>query len=26
VRPYIRIHMPTFYFSDNELRKLVRFF
>jgi cytochrome c551/c552 len=26
VRPYIKIHMPTFYFSDNELRKLVRFF
>jgi len=26
VRPYIKIHMPTFYFSDNELRTLVRFF
>ncbi len=26
VRPYIKIHMPTFYFSDDELRKLVRFF
>ncbi len=26
VRPYIKVHMPTFYFSNNELRKLVRFF
>jgi len=26
VRPYIKVHMPTFYFSDNEVRKLVRFF
>ena len=26
VRPYLKVHMPTFYFSDNELRKLVRFF
>jgi len=26
VRPYIKVHMPTFFFSDNELRKLVRFF
>ena len=26
VRPYLQAHMPTFYFSDNELRKLVRFF
>ena len=26
VRPYLKVRMPTFYFSDNELRKLVRFF
>ncbi|HSA93847.1 MAG TPA: hypothetical protein VLE48_12615 [Terriglobales bacterium] len=26
VRPYLKAHMPTFAFSDNELRKLVRFF
>ncbi len=26
VRPYLKIRMPTFSFSDNELRKLVRFF
>jgi cytochrome c2 len=26
VRPYIKVHMPTFFFSDNELRTLVRFF
>jgi cytochrome c2 len=26
VRPYLRVRMPTFYFSDNELRILVRFF
>jgi hypothetical protein len=26
VRPYLAIRMPTFSFSDNELRKLVRFF
>jgi hypothetical protein len=26
VRPYLRARMPTFNFSDNELRKLVRFF
>ena len=26
VRPYLRVRMPTFSFSDNELRKLVRFF
>jgi cytochrome c2 len=26
VRPYLQVHMPTFSFSDNELRKLVRFF
>jgi len=26
VRPYLQLHMPTFSFSDNELRKLVRFF
>ena len=26
VRPYLKAHMPTFFFSDNELRKLVRFF
>ena len=26
VRPYLAVRMPTFYFSDNELRKLVRFF
>ncbi|MGH9579749.1 MAG: c-type cytochrome, partial [Terriglobales bacterium] len=26
VRPYLKARMPTFFFSDNELRKLVRFF
>ncbi len=26
VRPYLQARMPTFSFSDNELRKLVRFF
>ena len=26
VRPYLQVHMPTFSFSDNELRILVRFF
>jgi len=26
VRPYLQVRMPTFSFSDNELRKLVRFF
>ena len=26
VRPYLKVRMPTFCFSDNELRKLVRFF
>jgi len=26
VRPYLKVRMPTFYFSDNELRTLVRFF
>jgi len=26
VRPYIQVHMPTFNFSPNELRMLVRFF
>ena len=26
VRPYLPVRMPTFYFSENELRKLVRFF
>jgi cytochrome c2 len=26
VRPYLKVRMPTFSFSDNELRKLVRFF
>jgi cytochrome c551/c552 len=26
VRSYLRVRMPTFSFSDNELRKLVRFF
>ena len=26
VRPYLPVRMPTFYFSANELRKLVRFF
>ncbi len=26
VRPYLKARMPTFNFSDNELRKLVRFF
>ncbi len=26
VRTYLRARMPTFYFSDGELRKLVRFF
>jgi hypothetical protein len=26
VRPYLRVRMPTFQFSENELRKLVRFF
>jgi cytochrome c551/c552 len=26
VRPYLKVRMPTFFFSDNELRKLVRFF
>lgn len=26
VRPYLKVRMPTFTFSDNELRKLVRFF
>ena len=25
-RPYLKVRMPTFSFSDNELRKLVRFF
>jgi cytochrome c2 len=26
VRPYLQVHMPTFNFSPNELRALVRFF
>ncbi len=26
VRPYLKVRMPTFFYSDNELRKLVRFF
>ncbi len=26
VRPYLTVRMPTFFFSENELRKLVRFF
>lgn len=26
VRPYLKARMPTFFLSDNELRKLVRFF
>src|SRR5579862_8688022 len=26
VRPYLKVRMPTFSFSDSELRKLVRFF
>src|SRR5256885_1859011 len=26
VRPYLQVHMPTFNFSPNELRVLVRFF
>lgn len=26
VRPYLKAHMPTFFFSPQELRKLVRFF
>ena len=26
VRPYLQVHMPTFNFSPNELRMLVRFF
>ncbi len=26
VRPYLKVRMPTFFFSDNELRILVRFF
>jgi len=26
VRPYLKVRMPTFSLSDNELRKLVRFF
>jgi cytochrome c551/c552 len=26
VRPYLKVRMPTFSFSDGELRKLVRFF
>ena len=26
VRPYLKVRMPTFSFSDNELRELVRFF
>ena len=26
VRPYLKARMPTFFFSDSELRKLVRFF
>jgi cytochrome c551/c552 len=26
VRQYLKIRMPTFYFSDGEIRKLVRFF
>ena len=26
VREYLQVRMPTFYFSDGELRKLVRFF
>jgi cytochrome c551/c552 len=26
VRAYLQVRMPTFYFSDGELRKLVRFF
>jgi len=26
VRPYLKVRMPTFSFSDNELRKLIRFF
>lgn len=26
VRPYLQARMPTFFLSDNELRKLVRFF
>ncbi|MGZ4812078.1 MAG: hypothetical protein ACXVZI_04865 [Terriglobales bacterium] len=26
IRPYLAVRMPTFFFSENELRKLVRFF
>ena len=26
VRPYLQVRMPTFFFSDGEIRKLVRFF
>jgi hypothetical protein len=26
VRPYLKAHMPTFYFSNHEIRVLVRFF
>ncbi|HKU19848.1 MAG TPA: hypothetical protein VJQ50_02460 [Terriglobales bacterium] len=26
VRPYLKVHMPTFFFSDHEIRVLVRFF
>ncbi|MBI4166777.1 MAG: c-type cytochrome [Acidobacteria bacterium] len=26
IRPYLKTRMPTFYFSPNEVRKLVRFF
>jgi hypothetical protein len=26
VRPYLKVHMPTFFFSDHEVRVLVRFF
>ena len=26
VRPYLKAHMPTFFFSDHELRTLIRFF
>jgi len=26
VRPYLKAHMPTFFFSDHEIRVLVRFF
>jgi hypothetical protein len=26
VRPYLKVRMPTFYFSPGEVRKLVRFF